>query len=85
MCLIFARLLQIPSLPPTHIIADDAVPTGAAAISRPRDCRLDVSATEALLGGPGSVEYSLFEEWWAERFKVLGLRNATETGSGVAS
>lgn len=69
MCLIFAKLLGLPH---SHIVADAEVPTGAAALSRPRDCRLDTTQTEALLGGPGSLECSIFEEWWREHLGKTG-------------
>ncbi|THH06017.1 hypothetical protein EW145_g4379 [Phellinidium pouzarii] len=66
MCLVFAQLLGLSH---AHIVADAEVPTGAAAISRPRNCQLNTAETEALLGGPGSLECSIFEEWWAENLK----------------
>ncbi|EJC99327.1 NAD-binding protein [Fomitiporia mediterranea MF3/22] len=62
-CLIFSKIL---SLPHGHIIPDAEAPTGAAAASRPRDCRLDTTETEALLGKPGSLQCVIFEEWWRE-------------------
>ncbi|KAH8113889.1 NAD-binding protein [Phellopilus nigrolimitatus] len=34
------------------------------------NCQLDTAATEELLGGPGSLECSLFQEWWAEHLGV---------------
>ncbi|KAI5117161.1 hypothetical protein M0805_001019 [Coniferiporia weirii] len=68
-CLVFAQILGLPH---AHIIADAEVPTGAAATSRPRNCQLDTTESEVLLGGPGSLECSIFGEWWAERLKGGG-------------
>ncbi|KAJ8503467.1 hypothetical protein ONZ45_g10828 [Pleurotus djamor] len=62
MCLIFAKILKLPH---EHIIPDDAPPSGASAVSRPRDCQLYTKETEDL-GVDGGLGLSLFEEWWTE-------------------
>ncbi|KLO19305.1 NAD(P)-binding protein [Schizopora paradoxa] len=64
MCLVFAKVLGVPF---AHIIPDAEAPKGEAAVSRPRDCRLDTSATERLLDG--DLGCAIFDEWWAERLK----------------
>ena len=69
MCLVFARLL---SLPHSHIVPDSEAPTGASATSRPKNCQLDTTATESFCRG---IEYSLFEEWWAEYFNNGGAKS----------
>jgi S-adenosylmethionine synthetase len=65
MCLIFAKILQLPH---AHIIPDAEAPTGAGATTRPRDCKLYTQETEDL-GLEDGLGLSLFEEWWAEYLK----------------
>lgn len=62
-CLVFSRLLGIPI---THITPDADEPTGAAAVSRPRDCQLYTRETEDLMQTTGGLGTTGFEEWWAE-------------------
>ncbi|KAF8531133.1 hypothetical protein JB92DRAFT_3086723 [Gautieria morchelliformis] len=61
-CLIFSRILGVSH---AHIIPDADPPTGPGATTRPRDCNLDCTETEALQieGGLGLTG---FEEWWSE-------------------
>jgi len=73
MCLVFAKILGLPH---SHIVPDAEAPKGEAAVSRPRDCRLNTSATEQLLGG-GDLGCVIFDEWWAERLK------GSSSGSGT--
>ncbi|KAL5480996.1 hypothetical protein ACEPAI_9937 [Sanghuangporus weigelae] len=63
MCLVFASILNVPH---GHIISDAEAPKGEVAASRPKDCKLDTTETEVLLGGPGSLDCCIFEEWWKE-------------------
>jgi len=69
-CLVFSRLLGVPI---SHITPDADEPTGAAAVSRPRDCQLYTRETEDLMEGAGGLGTTGFEEWWAE---YLGANNA---------
>ena len=79
MCLIFLSILNLPH---HHIIPDSEEPKGEAATSRPRDCKLDTTETELLFGKPGSLEFSIFEEWWEE---YLGKgKNDGEGQSGTS-
>jgi len=59
MCLVFAKILGMSH---EHITPVTETPQDAVA-NRPRDCRLDVSETEAL-GVEGGLDQCLFEEWW---------------------
>lgn len=61
-CLVFSKLLGVSI---THIIPDAEEPTGAAAVSRPRDCQLYTRETETLMEGAGGLCITGFEEWWA--------------------
>ncbi|KAF8586591.1 NAD(P)-binding protein [Ramaria rubella] len=67
-CLIFALILGVPH---AHIIPDAEPPTGAGATTRPRDCHLDCTETEAL-GIEGGMGLTGFEEWWMARLKTDG-------------
>jgi S-adenosylmethionine synthetase len=69
-CLVFSRLLGVP-IP--HITPDSEEPTGAAAVSRPKDCQLYTRETEDLMGGAGGLGTAGFEEWWGE---YLGVNKA---------
>ena len=60
MCLIFARILGLPH---GHIIPNTE-PAASATVNRPKDCKLDIRATEAL-GVPGGLDQCIFEEWWS--------------------
>jgi len=66
-CLVFSKLLGIPI---THITPDDSEPTGAAAVSRPKDCQLYTRETEDLMESVGGLGITGFEEWWAEYLGV---------------
>ena len=66
-CLVFSKLLGITI---THITPDDSEPTGAAAVSRPRNCQLYTRETEDLMGGAGGLGTTGLEEWWAEYLRV---------------
>lgn len=66
-CLVFSKLLDTPI---AHITPDDSEPTGAAAVSRPRDCRLYTRETEDMMEGAGGLGTTGFEEWWAEYLGV---------------
>lgn len=72
MCLVFAKLLDVPH---SHIIPDAEAPKGEAAVSRPKDCRLDTSATERLLDG-GDLGCAIFDEWWAEKLRAVSSSSA---------
>jgi len=63
LCLVFSRLLGVP-IP--HITPDAEEPSGAAAVSRPRDCQLYTRETEDLMEHAGGLGTTGFEEWWAE-------------------
>ncbi|KAL1742544.1 hypothetical protein HDZ31DRAFT_84081 [Schizophyllum fasciatum] len=65
MCAVYSKILNLPI---THITADAAEPSGASAASRPRDCKLDTSETEAFLQkhGLGDLGACKFEEWWTQ-------------------
>ena len=75
-CLVFSKLLGI-TIP--HITPDDNEPTGAAAISRPRDCRLYTRETEDLMKEAGGLGVSGFEEWWTEHLGVSKVQSSTMT------
>ena len=64
-CLIFSQILGVPH---AHIVPDADPPTGLGATTRPRDCHLDCTETEALQieGGLGLTG---FEEWWTEQLE----------------
>jgi len=62
-CLVFSKLLGVPI---SHITPDAEEPTGAAAVSRPRDCQLNTRDTEDLMEGVGGLDTTGFEEWWTE-------------------
>ncbi|KAL1730544.1 hypothetical protein EV714DRAFT_284024 [Schizophyllum commune] len=64
-CQLHAKILNLPIV---HITADAAEPSGASAASRPRDCKLDTSETEAFLQkhGLGGLDAVNFEEWWTQ-------------------
>ena len=65
MCLVFAKILESPH---DHIVPNAEPPSAAEATSRPRDCQLDTSTTEAL-GLEGGLDLCLFEEWWTGHLK----------------
>jgi len=69
-CLVFSRLLGVP-IP--HITPDADEPTGATAVSRPRDCHLYTRETEDLMGPAGGLGTTAFDDWWADH---LGVNNA---------
>ena len=69
-CLVFSRLLGVP-IP--HVTPDADAPTGAAAVSRPRDCQLYTRETEDLMVRAGGLGTTGFEEWWAQ---YLGANDA---------
>ena len=66
-CLVFSKLLGVP-IP--HITPDAEEPTGAAAVSRPRDCQLSTRDTEDLMQAVGGLDTTGFEEWWADHLGV---------------
>jgi len=66
-CLVFSKLLGVPI---AHITPDADEPTGAAAVSRPKDCQLYTRETESLMEGAGGLGTTGFEEWWAEYLGV---------------
>ena len=66
-CLVFSRLLGVP-IP--HITPDADEPTGAAAVSRPRNCQLYTRETEDLMERAGGLGITGFEEWWADYLGV---------------
>ena len=65
--LVFSRLLGVP-IP--HITPDADEPTGAAAVSRPRNCQLYTRETEDLMERAGGLGITGFEEWWADYLGV---------------
>ncbi|KAH7099532.1 NAD(P)-binding protein [Auriculariales sp. MPI-PUGE-AT-0066] len=65
MCLIFARLLNLPH---AHIIPETEAPTGPTVTLRPKDSQLSVLETDAL-GIEGGLGLGGFEEWWDGWFK----------------
>uniref|UniRef100_A0A0W0FT83 RmlD-like substrate binding domain-containing protein n=1 Tax=Moniliophthora roreri TaxID=221103 RepID=A0A0W0FT83_MONRR len=65
MCLVFAKILGLPH---KHIIPDAEAPTGASAVSRPKNTQLYTKETEDL-GVEGGLGLSLFEEWWTAYLK----------------
>ena len=66
-CLVFSKLLDVPI---AHITPDAEEPTGAAAVSRPRDCQLYTRDTEDLMDAAGGLDTTGFEEWWAEHLEA---------------
>ena len=66
-CLVFSKLLRVPIV---HITPDADEPTGAAAVSRPKNCQLYTRETEDLMQGVGGLGTTGFEEWWAEYLGV---------------
>lgn len=66
-CLVFSKLLGVPI---AHITPDAEEPTGAAAVSRPRDCQLYTRETDDLMAGLGGLDTTGFEEWWAKHLAV---------------
>ncbi|KAF9652640.1 NAD-P-binding protein [Thelephora ganbajun] len=69
-CLVFSGLLGMPI---DHITPDADEPTGAAAVSRPRDCQLYTRETEDLMESVGGLGTTGFEEWWA---RYLGVNKS---------
>ncbi|TRM63701.1 hypothetical protein BD626DRAFT_495120 [Schizophyllum amplum] len=65
MCQIYGKILNLPI---THITPDATEPSGDSAASRPKDCHLDTSETEAYLEkhGLGDLGTCRFEEWWTQ-------------------
>ena len=63
----FSKLLGVPI---THITPDADEPTGAAAVSRPKDCQLYVRETEDVMEGAGGLDTTGFEEWWTEYLAI---------------